>query len=116
MPTSTYDLIVKKLGAETTYDMNPLVREVGTEVRQILRNDPSRLMYVLINLGPYDLYVCYDERVSATRGIKVAARGGHLVSWWEEDGRLVCLPLYGVAPGGTTQIFVALEKITKAVG
>jgi len=115
MAISTYDLIAKELKAETAHEVNPLVSSVGTTVTQILREDPSRLMYVIVNLGAYDMFIAYDRQVSSTRGIKVAAGGGTFISWWKEDGRLVCLPVFGVAPGGTTAIFVSVEKLMRAL-
>jgi len=110
-----YDLIARKLKAYTTSEVNPVTSSVGTSVTQILREDPARIAVIIINLGAYPLYVGFDPEVSASRGIRVPANGGHFTMFWEEDFDLVANAMWGIAPDGAVDIYIKVLKIYKVL-
>jgi len=99
------DLIREEIKTDVVQYTDRVTTTVGTSVTRILRADPDRVAVILLNLGGNDLYISPDEAPSATRGIYVGANGGSVVMLWNEDLILVGNEWFGVAPGGTTQIF-----------
>jgi len=93
------DVISRLYGVKTDTAINPLVAQVGTAVVQLLRPNPNRLAWTLINLGATALYVAYTPDPSATRGIYVAQNGGDVIHLISEDFDLVTFPLYGISTG-----------------
>jgi len=108
-----YDLIARKLKAYTTSETNPLVSSVPTSVTKILKEDPTRIAVIIINLGGFPLYVGFEPDVSPTKGIRVAQNGGFFTMWWEEDFDLVANAMWAIADGGTVNIYVKVLKIYK---
>ena len=56
------------------------IQSIGVTHSQAFGNDPDRVWTLLQNLSPNIIYAGYDEGVSSTRGIILAANGG-LVSF-----------------------------------
>ena len=57
-----------------------IIQSIGLTHSQIFGNDPDRVWTLLQNLSANIIYAGYDEGVSSTRGIILAANGG-LVSF-----------------------------------
>jgi len=103
---------VKKLGFKTRLIVNPVTDTVGTTPTEILRNNPDRIFWLVVNLSVNDGYVGWDRQVSSTRGLLAAANGGYVSASAEEDGELVIYPVYAinlVASG--TYMIVEVERI-----
>lgn len=81
---------------------NPLVSTVGTTSTQVFDAYPDRIMWLAVNLSANAGHIGFDEEVSSSRGIPVAANGGSITLLYREDGDLVTLPVFAVnavAPG-----------------
>ena len=72
----------------------------------ILRNNPDRLGFVIVNLGITAMYVAWDPSVSATHGIYIAPNGGTFGMIADEDGELVGWELFGIAITSDNDIFI----------
>ncbi len=97
--------IAKKFGTKTKSRQNPLTPTVATTVTQILRNNPDRLSYTIVNLTAFNLYCGFDREVSSTRGIFIPPSGGSLTLTAEEDGELVGYELFAISAGSPSTIF-----------
>ena len=71
----------------------------------ILRNNPDRLGFIVVNLGATAMYVAWDSTVSATHGIYISPNGGTFSMLADEDGELVGWELYGTAITSDNDIF-----------
>jgi len=101
------DYIQKKFGVVTKMNVNPAgVTQIGTSLTTVLKNNPDRLMWMLINLGSYDAYIAWDRDVGTAHGVLLSARGGNLVLIADEDVELTGYEVYGIAPSGATDIYV----------
>lgn len=98
-------LIEKEFGFPTTATPNPVTTSVAVTKTQILRNNPDRLGFLIINLGANPIYVTPDSEPSTTRGILLAASGGFLTMLGKEDGAVVGFEFWGIASGGASAIF-----------
>jgi len=104
--TGVPDLLLRELEAETAVQVNPVTDTVTTAVTQILKNDPKRLFWMLINLGTEVIYVGWDRLVSSERGVPVAANGGFIQLYWKEDAMLVYHDAYAIAPSGDVTVYI----------
>jgi hypothetical protein len=85
---------------------NLTVSSIGTAAVQIMRQDPDRLGFVIINLSVADMYIGPFRDVSATKGIKVPPSGGSAVALWDEDFEAVGKEWFGVATALASAILV----------
>ena len=100
------DLLEKQYGVKTDIRINPLVTQVQTTLTQLLKPDPNRLAWTLINLGSNALYVGFDEQTSTTRGVYVAATGGVFSLLFNEDFSLVAFPVYAITTVAAADIYL----------
>jgi len=103
---------VKRLGFKTRLVINPVTETVATTATEILRNNPDRIFWLVVNLSGNNGYVGWDNAVSSTRGLLVAANGGFVSANIEEDGELVIYPVYAVNLNAAgTYMIVEVERI-----
>ena len=88
------DYLKRLWGVGTRPRVNPLVSASINGVVQVLRNNPDRFMWTFFNLSDTDMYIGFDNVVSATYGMLVAKSGGSIGLTASEDGELVCEELY----------------------
>jgi hypothetical protein len=81
--------------------VNPVTSTVGTSATLILRNNPERVMTLIVNQSSYDGYVGFDAQVASDRGILIPSLGGFMILTVEEDGALVTQEVYAISPGGS---------------
>jgi len=86
----------QRLGFPTKPRINPVTNTVNTTPTQILNNSPDRIFWLIVNLSVNKGYVGWDNDVSSTRGIPIAANGGYVSASVEEDGELVIHPVFAV--------------------
>lgn len=106
------ELLDKVYGTKTTYDKNPERDDILVTKVRFLDYNPRRLSFVLINLGDYPVSVGPDSDITLTRGIYLVPHGGTLSMVWTEDFEMPTLEWYGIADGGTSEIYV-LEVLTQ---
>jgi len=98
--------VEKELGFPTRAVENPVRDTVDTTPRIILRQNPDRFQWLIVNLGTADIYIGFTSEVSSKRGIIVAANGGYTAMHAREDGEAVTYELWAVAATGTQNIYV----------
>jgi len=86
----------KRLGFPTKPKINPVTNTVATSATEILRNNPNRIFWLVVNLSVNDGYIGWDNEVAATRGLPIAASGGFASCSVEEDGELVIYPVFAI--------------------
>lgn len=103
----------KRFGFPTRALENPVVSSVGTSAIEILRNNPDRVFWLVVNLSANTVYVALSEDVSATKGIRLDANGGFASFSAEEDGEAVAYAVHAIATGAASNIYVLeIEKET----
>lgn len=102
--------VENKFGMKTRSIQNPVTSTVATSVTKILRNNPDRLAYTIVNLTAYSVYVGFDSEVSTSRGILVPASGGTLTLSADEDGELVGYEVYAISSGSASTIFTVVTE------
>lgn len=100
------DLLEKQWGVKTEIHFNPLVSEVATSKTQLLKPNPNRLAWTLINLGATAIYVAFTQDVANTKGVYVSATGGVFGLIWNEDFDLVTFPIYGIAVTAADAVYL----------
>lgn len=110
MALTVRDLLRARLGVPTSPQVNRAASSVGTTAATVLRNDPSRVSFVLVNLGAFVVFVVLRGEPSSTNGLRVEPNGGTLIVGWEDDGEMVAWEWRAVAVGGTSALLV-LENI-----
>lgn len=86
MAKTIYDLIDEEFGVNTRPVIH--VESVDSTAELLLKNDPTRLAFILFNLGANDGHINITSEVSATNGLVVPGSGGSLSMNWKEDFHL----------------------------
>ncbi len=99
------EFVNKRYGRKTQRFFNPETASIATTVTRVLKNNPDRIEWLIINLSTNDAFLAWDNQVSSTRGVKLAAGGGSVTLNVEEDGELVADEVLGIASVGAASIF-----------
>lgn len=75
-------------------------------VSEILKNNPRRVEFVIINPSIGDLYISNDPSLVTSFGFIVPAGGGSLIFNVLEDGETVAERFYCYAPAGAITVYV----------
>ena len=110
MAKTIRDLLLARLGAPTTPFTNRAGSSVGTTAALVLRNDPSRIAFLFVNLSLNTIFLTPVGVPSSTNGIALAASGGSVMVLWEEDGEMTAWEWRAVATAAAST-FLALEAI-----
>jgi hypothetical protein len=111
MPKTVADLLRERRGIRTTPFVNRSVTQVGITAVQLVRQDPNRPSFLVVNLSVNDFYMGPFQDVSATKGIRQTPSGGNVFIWWEEDGMVVTREWWVVATGAASPIMVIEDII-----
>jgi len=103
---SVAEYVEKELGFKTRAIENPVRDTVDTTPRIVLRLNPDRFQWLIVNLGTADIYIGFTSKVSSKRGIIIAADGGYASMHAREDGEAVTYEVWAVAKTGTQAIYV----------
>ena len=93
---ATPRLIAERFKGPTRLVVNPVTGTVGTTFTLILKNNPDRLMWMIVNLSDNRGFVGFDQQVGPGRGVPIEASGGVVSANWREDAELVIHPVYAV--------------------
>jgi hypothetical protein len=96
----------KSVIANAPYTKN-LLQNVVT---QVVYANENRVMLTIVNLGDYDVFIGFDDKVSSTNGILLIHNGGAINLLVDEDGSLVFMPVYAICPLGTSTLYI-LEEV-----
>lgn len=102
--------IEREFGVRTRSYENPVTSTVATTVTQILRNNPDRFSYTIINLDVNAVFIAFDKGVSLTRGILITANGGSLTLSAKEDGELVGYDVFAISDTAASEIFTIVTE------
>lgn len=70
---------------------------IGTSAAAIFGNNPRRVAWTITNRGSADVNVSFQQSVVAGGGFVLAASGGSIESYVDEDGETVAAALYGIS-------------------
>jgi hypothetical protein len=87
---------------------------IGVAAAQVVANSADRLGLLIMDLGASTLFVSTLQTVNANAGIQVAPNGGGMALNVDEDFTLVTRQLFGISPGGNTQLYV-LELVREVL-
>lgn len=104
------DLLTAKFGVRFVSKLNRSLSSVGTTVVQVVRQDPSRIGFTIVNLSLNRIYVSPIGAPSATRGVRIDPNGGSVALNWEEDGEAVAWEWKGIADGAGSNVYI-LETV-----
>ena len=115
MARTIRDLLEARLGTRFTPFTNRVVSSVGTSVIQVLRQDPSRVGFVIVNLSANVIFLTPIGTPSSSLGIRLGPSGGSVTTWWEEDGESIAWEWRGVADAAASAIYT-LEYVIAPEG
>lgn len=78
-------VVQKYLNIDRQFEAQPKSIAVATSLTTILKNNPNRLAVIIINVGANNSYIGFDQNVSSTNGIFLAANGGSLSINYQQD-------------------------------
>ena len=107
------EVLAAKLGRDTRAEDNPLNSVIGTSVLQILRNNPDRLGFSVVNLSANTVFIGPFPDVSSTKGFFLAANGGSISLSPETDFSVIAYEWSAIADAVSSQIFVQEEIAEK---
>ncbi len=116
MARTVRDLLVALRGVAYTPRITTVV-VAGTNDTVILKNDPSRVAWVIINSGPID---CFLLPLSAPvpaptqTGVRVASSGGAVSAQFDEDGEIVAYEWHSVCVINTITLLTIFEAVIAA--
>jgi len=106
------EFTLKRFGFPTRPVENPVAASVGTTAAEVLRNNPDRVAWLVVNLSANVVYVGFSGDVSSSKGIRLDPNGGYTSMSVEEDGEAVAYPVFAVATGADSAIYVLeIEKV-----
>lgn len=105
MPT-TAELIAQRVGVQTYTRFNPVTDSVDVVPTRVVLANPNRVALTIVNLSTSNIYIAWNNQVSATRGILLDALGGSLALYWTDDLELVTQEVWGISPTGLASIYV----------
>ena len=104
------ELIARELGVKINPVIDPEVTQVEVADTIVLRNNPDRLGFLLVNLGANPIFLRPGSVVTSTTGVRIAHTGGQMFVWWREDLQITGWDWHGIATGGVSAI-VLLDYI-----
>ncbi len=111
MPEHTIREQVRRLrGVAQTPRINRTASQATATTAVVLVQDPSRVFFLVVNLGAFDVFLAPLGVASATRGIRVPANGGAVTAQFDEDGEVVANEWQALGNGGTSALFI-LESV-----
>jgi len=99
-------IIEDLLNAQTTHEQNPNTDTVNTSVTEMLKPDPDRLAFAVFNLGSNNIYMRPSQDVGVDDGFLLQASGGSASFLVREDFHVVTEGWYGIADGGSSDIYL----------
>ena len=98
------DLLVDELGVETFE--RETVGQAGLASALILRQNPNRVAFIVVNLSVNTLYMAVRGLASATRGIRLGPSGGSLSVFYRDDLILPAREWQAIATAAASDYYV----------
>ncbi len=113
MATKTLgDLVQDFLGVKTFHRDNPVTATVGLASQTLLRQNPNRVAFLVVNLSPNNVHIGPFGDVSSSKGILASPSGGNIVAHYREDFDIVGLEWFGIANVAGSAVLV-IEWLTQ---
>lgn len=87
--------------------------DVTTNVQQIFAPDAERVFMHFVNLGANNVFLAFDNKPSATRGILLAPQGGYLTVNAFEDFMISTRGVWCVGAGASELYFFTMRRFSK---
>jgi len=105
------DLLERRFGVKTRGVRDPLgVSPIGVAPLVVLRNNPNRLGFVIMNLSAATVYLDLEQDVNAGAGTEVGLRldpnGGFVTLIWDEDFQMVAWAWWAVSTAALTRLAI----------
>jgi len=113
MTGAAYELAAERYKGRLVDDES--VSTIGTSETELLGGDPERVTVTIVNLSSNDIYLAFRPGVSAGQGIVIGSGGGALNLNAEDDGILVTRPMYVVAAGASSNVYVLTQRRDTAI-
>lgn len=104
MAVDVYSLIAERFGARTEVFELPVALDADTTAKQLLRQDPRRLAFTLVNLSANIVFIAPDPAVSSTRGIRLTA-GSSVSLGFPDDLHMAALEWFVAADVDNSAIY-----------
>jgi hypothetical protein len=111
MSITLNELLEGLYGVKTFHQINQTVSAIGVASIPIMKGNPNRVSFLIVNLSANAIYISPMNDVSATKGIYVAPNGGSVLMQWDRDFELVSQTFYGIAAGAASSVYI-LENIS----
>lgn len=96
------DYMVKRWGVRTRSVENPVTPTMGAGKTLFLRNNPDRMMFVVVNYDTVLMRIAPSIAVAADYGLPLDPAGGFAVITADDDGELVGYEWYAYSAAGGT--------------
>ena len=104
-------LLETHYGLKTSYNLNPLVTEVGVAAVKILSYNPNRLGLLIMNTSANSISISPKANVTTGTGIILVPAGGAISFKWDTDFELVASEFFGIA-GGANSALTTIEIVS----
>src|SRR5882672_11267255 len=107
------DLVQREYGVVIAPRFQRNADVIGPTVQLVLKQDPSRIAFTIVNVGTFDLGIRPSGQPTGIKSFIVGANGGVLSGDWREDGELISQEWTGCGNGGTTSAPIIETLIEK---
>jgi hypothetical protein len=111
-PTSVRELLDAKYGVPLTTEENNEVSSVGVAAVRLVRQNPKRVGFLVVNLSLNNMYIRPARAASSSAGVRLDANGGNASVWFEQDGEVTGWEWFVVADGAASPVLVLETIIT----
>lgn len=110
MPGAVEEMIAKEISGRFVVESDSIT--LGVTLGTVLRNDPERASYLIVNTGSVDAQLTWQRPGGLALSVPLVANGGSLSLNWREDLVLVTHELLGtVGAGNTTLMTLSVRRV-----
>lgn len=99
------DLVQKEMGGKTRVRFAAPGLVLGVAASRIVPQNANRLGLVIVNLSANNVFIAFDNQVSASHGIFLAPNGGSISMNYKDDFELVGFEVFGIASAAGSNIY-----------
>lgn len=112
MPGAVEEIIARRFGGRCAVESETVT--VGASVGVVLKNDPERVAWLLVNTGSEDAHVAWQRPAASPDAVPVVANGGSLAVNVEDDFILPTWELVGrAAVVSTTLHVISVRRVSQ---
>ena len=103
---SIYDLLNESLGVNASPKEDALISTVGTSSAQLLRNNPNRVAFIMVNLSGGDIFLRPQSDATTSEGVQITPQGGSVVVRWQDDFLLPAEAWYAIGSVASSNFYL----------